>query len=144
MPGTGTELVLRHQCELWSPAKGHALRTFRSPFEHVFAAGDLDGDGLDDQLVTWPTRWSLRAGSTGELLGSWDPGVGAEELTALEDLDGDGLLDFLVQASAERLILSAAGEDGLPTFACGAAPVVHDHWGPVFGGRGLVVLCTDG
>ena len=50
----------------------------------------------------------LRAGSTGELLGLGS-GVGAEELTALEDLDGDGLLDFLVQASAERLILSAAG-----------------------------------
>ena len=58
---------------------------------------------------------------------------------ALLDYDGDGLLDFLVQASAERLLQSAAGEDGLPTYGCEASPVVHDHWGSVFGGRGLVV-----
>lgn len=71
----------------------------------VASLGDFDGDGLDDFLVSAPSRGvvEVRAGSDGRLLrdyerqGHW---FGAA-LVALGDLDSDGVPDFAASVPTE-------------------------------------------
>jgi len=83
----------------------------------AMAAGDLDGDGLDDLVVGTKDGKLWVLGNHGRWGFQWAPGsphaVGTTNYVWLHDHDGDGHLDVFVGGYAEVRLLRGDGQGGL-------------------------------
>ena len=96
-------------CEEWS--WGSEAR------EVSVAAGDLDGDGVDDLAVgtgnATYVRWGIRGGT---LVTRGHPRAGPGYAIAVADLDGDGIADLLLRGGAHDPESSVVLGTGKGTF----------------------------
>jgi hypothetical protein len=106
---------------LFSGADGSVLRKYLGQIDHgyfgcaVAGLGDVDGDGVPDQLVgeVGNTTFGYNtgaayifSGATGALIHSWfgphNNSRFGDSLAALEDVDGDGISDCIIAASFQN------------------------------------------
>ena len=73
---------------------------------YVAGAGDLDGDGLSDFLVTQRPRLHAVSGATGSTIYTIDPATNPH---VIGDINGDGKRDFVVSSNGTKIFSGADG-----------------------------------
>lgn len=126
---------------VWGQDKIKCPHANRAPGGKMVASGDVNGDGHDDIIITYPDVVMVLSGTTGEPLmthpttGSDLPGWTAYAVPVLTDADGDGTVEIYWTASTYTLaafdltgkVLWHTGyRDGKYVQGCWALPAVGD------------------